>query len=200
MKVREPWPPSPFLSQAKVFHCFLFSSSTSSPCWAMHSGCGTGICSQSITVSSAPSSLHSSFTPAWVLPWAAVLQDEPAAAWALHGLQFPSVNIHLLHCGSSMGYSVDSAPPQLQGRLLQLFLSSFPNFGAHRALFQIFSHHSSLPCSALPFLTHSFPEAPAWLRAQLCLQWVTEAGWSQQCPAWGSPGLSSQRIPISKLN
>lgn len=61
-----------------------------------------------------------------------------------------------------MGCTVDSSSPRLQGKPLQLFLLSFPDFGAHRALSQIFSHHSSLPCSALPFLTHSFPKAPAW--------------------------------------
>lgn len=156
----------------------------------MHRGCGTGICNQSITALLCSFPLALPPLQCGSFPWAAVLQDEPTPAWALRGLQFPSVNIHLLRCGSSRGCSVDSSSPQLWGKLLQLFLLSFPDFGPHRALSHVFSHHSSLPCRALPFLTHSFPEAPAWLRAQLCLQWVTEAGWDQQCPAWGSPSLS----------
>lgn len=125
-------------------------------------------------------------------PWAAVLKDESAPAWALYGLQFLSVNIHL-HYGSSWaavwivplhdcrGNCFSSfSSPSLTLVLTGLFLRSFPITLHYHAVLCLFSHTPSL-------------RPPAWLRAQLCLQWVTEDGWNQQCPAWGSPSFSSQR-------
>ena len=51
----------------------------------------------------------------------------------------------------------------------------------------------------LPFLKYIFPEAPPpWLlgSAVPCRGWVG-AGCNRLCPARGSPGLSSQRLPCS---
>ena len=102
---------------------------------------------------------------------------------------------HLLHHGPSHGCKGNSAP--VPGAPPPLLLSL-------RRSYLCVSLLSPPPLSAwclLPFLKYAFPEAPpSWLlgSAVPCCGSIG-ASWNRLCPAQGSPGLSSQRLPLQPL-
>lgn len=151
----------------------------------------------------------------------------PARVWVpLHGLQLlPGVRSRVgvsNGCGFLQGTSTCSGVGSFTACSVHIYSGLVLSMGhstttCFTAIFCTGCREMSAPASGEPlshlgacrvfliffffpsFLKYTFPEAPpCWLRgsAVLC-GGVVGAGWNHMGPAWGSPGLSTQRSPCS---
>lgn len=133
-------------------------------------------------------------------PWAAVLKYEPVPTWALNGLQFLSVNIHLLHYG----------PPWAAVWIVPLhncrgnFFSSFSSLSLTLVLTGFFprSFPITLHCHAVVCLFSHTPSRGTSMAEGSAVPAVGHWSWLE--PAVSSMGqpqpLLTKGIPICKLN